>query len=257
MILKLNKQHEPLKTTSNSILNKMRKIELLTKNTADEELADKENVLVAGTENVVLDRESEPGKTIIKVASESGEVILKPDTTVLVDASTRLPLSEYIQITGTTDIRVRDIREDEEKQKDAVANELEWLKSDEATEAERKAPVLIQRIKGESDSDFELYDIFVLIRRYPDQPHTWKLKRIGGTQVGNEKIAANYYSYIRPADAAEDDDNVLVGSVRNVDILVEPETERKNVSDYNKQDGISVTMVNKLVDGLTLETITE
>lgn len=256
MILKLNKQREPLKTASNSISRKMRKIELLTKNTADEELADKENVLVAGTENVVLDRESEPGKTIIKVASESGEVILKPDTTVLVDGG-RLYLSEYIQNTGTTDIRVRDIREDEEKQKDAVANELEWLKSDEATEAERKAPVLIQRIKGESDSDFELYDIFVLIRRYPDQPHTWKLKRIGGTQVGNEKIAANYYSYIRPADAAEDDDNVLVGSVRNVDILVEPETEGKNVSDYNEQDGISVTMVNKLVDGLTLETINE
>lgn len=256
MILKLNKQHEPLKTTSNSILNKMRKIELLTKNTADEELANKENALVAGTENVVLDRESEPGKTIIKVTSESGEVILKPDTTVLVDGA-RLYLSQYIQNTGTTDIRVRDIREDEEKQKDAVANELEWLKSDEATEAERKAPVLIQRIKGESDSDFESYDIFVLIRRYPDQPHTWKLKRIGGTQIGNEKTAANYYSYIRPAHAGEGDDNVLVGAVRNVDILVEPETERKNVSDYNEQDGISVTMVNKLVDGLTLVTINE
>lgn len=219
MILKLNKQHEPLKMASNSISHKMRKIELLTKNTVD-------------------------------------EVILKPNTTVLVDG-TRLQLSEYIQNTGTTDIRIRDIREDEEKQKDAVANELEWLKSNEATEAERKALVLIQRIKGESDSDFELYDIFVLIRRYPDQPNTWKLKRIGGTQVGNEKIAANYYSYIRPADAAEDDDNVLVGAVRNVDILVKPETEGKNVSDYNKQDGISVTMVNKLVDGLTLETITE
>ena len=227
-----------------------------TKRYIDERLGGKENPLVAGTDNVILDRESEPGKTIIKVASESGEVILKPDTTVLVDGG-RLQLSQYIQNTGTTDIRVRDIHEDEEKQKDAVANELEWLKSDEATEAERKAPVLIQRIKGESDSDFELYDIFVLIRRYPEQPHTWKLKRIGGTQVGNEKIAANYYSYIRPADAAEDDDNVLVGSVRNVDILVEPETEGKNVSDYNEQDGISVTMVNKLVDGLTLETITE
>lgn len=69
MILKLNKQHEPLKTTSNSILNKMRKIELLTKNTADEELAGKENILVAGTDNVTLDRESEPGKTVIMVSS--------------------------------------------------------------------------------------------------------------------------------------------------------------------------------------------
>lgn len=255
MILKPNKQ-KTLKTTSNSISRKMRKIELLTKNTADEELANKENVLVAGTDNVVLDRESEPGKTIIRVAIQPGEAILTPDTTVLVKGE-RLWLSDYIQKTGTTDIRVRDIREDEEKQKDAVANELEWLKSDKATEAERKAPVLIQRIKGESDSDFELYDIFVLIRRYPEQPNTWKLKRIGGTQVGNEKIAANYYSYIRPADAGEDDDNVLVGAVRNVDILVEPETEGKNVSDYNEQDGISVTRVNKLVDGLTLETITE
>ena len=82
MILKLDKQHEPLKTASNSISRKMRKIELLTKNTADEELSEyakttevqalvaNEATRATGVEGKLDDLETEANTNLVAAINE-------------------------------------------------------------------------------------------------------------------------------------------------------------------------------------------
>ena len=258
MILKLNKQYKPLKTTSNSISRKMRKIELLTKNTADEELADKENVLVAGSDNVVLDRESEPGKTIIRVTGPGTDIELYPTTNVIVGGE-KMALSKYIETTSIDKIKIVNLEEGE-TQSDAINRVTNWLREEGTPEASRKGLMFIQRKQGEKDIDVEgTYDFYILVRPVENTPSTWRLKRIGGDTfingaiAGSETNEANFKSYVKPVDK---ETNVLVGTVRNIDVLVDTDGVDKKAGVYNEKDCISVTRVNRLADILYINTET-
>lgn len=248
--------------TLNSTSNIIHTVELLTKNTLDKKLAGKENTLISGSSNVTIDRETEPGKTIIKVAGASEDIVLSPDTTVMVDGEKKT-LSKYIEDTSIDKVKIVNLEEGE-TQKDAVSRVLNELRYENTPESTRRGLIFIQRKQGETDIDIEgTYDFYTLVRPDVKKPATWRLKRIGsdiienpifenGATAGTETVEANFKSYVKPIDS---DTNVLVGAVRNIDNLID--TPDKETSVYNNKDCISVTRINKLADILYINEQTE